>query len=249
MALLTDKVTIVNGASRGIGAAAARLFAAEGAKLVLAARSEGPLTALADELAATAVVADAASPDDAERVVQAALDTHGRLDAAFNNFGIGIPPKRLADVTPEEWDALYGINVRGSWLAARAQIPAMLASGGGALVFTSSVGGLLAGGGLGAYQTGKHALVGLVKALTYDYAASGIRACAIAPGSTRTEMIEDWASHTPGLIERLTQGNPMRRMADPSESAEAAAWLLSDRASYVTGVTLPVDGGLVAAPA
>jgi NAD(P)-dependent dehydrogenase (short-subunit alcohol dehydrogenase family) len=249
MALLTDKVTIVNGASRGIGAAAARLFSAEGAKLVLAARSEGPLQALADELGAVAVVADAASAGDARRVVQAALDAHGRVDAAFNNFGVGVPPKPLADVTEEEWDTLFAINVRGSWLAARAQIPAMLESGGGALVFTSSVGGLLAGGGLGAYQTGKHALVGLVKALTFDYAASGIRTNAIAPGSTRTEMIEDWASHAPGLIERLTESNPMRRMADPSESAEAAAWLLSDRASYVTGVTLPVDGGLVAAPA
>jgi NAD(P)-dependent dehydrogenase (short-subunit alcohol dehydrogenase family) len=246
--LLTDKVTIVNGASRGIGAAAARLFSAEGAKLVLAARSEGPLRELADELDAVAVVADAASPDDAGRVVQAALDAHGRLDAAFNNFGVGLAPKRLADVTLEEWDALYAINVRGSWLAARAQVPAMLKTGGGALAFTSSVGGLLAGGGLGAYQTGKHALVGLVKALTFDYAADGIRANAIAPGSTRTEMIEEWAGHAPGLIERLTQGNPMRRMADPSEAAEAAAWLLSDRASYVTGVTLPVDGGLVAAP-
>ncbi|HEY6888463.1 MAG TPA: SDR family oxidoreductase, partial [Solirubrobacter sp.] len=231
------------------GAAAARLFAAEGAKLVLAARSEGPLIALARELGAVAVVADAASPDDAARVVQAALDAHGRLDAAFNNFGIGLPPKRLAEVTLEEWDGIDAINVRGSWLAARAQIPAMLESGGGALVFTSSVGGLLAGGGLGAYQTGKHALVGLVKALTYDYAADGIRANAIAPGATRTEMIEDWAQHAPGLIERLTASNPMKRMADPAEAAEAAAWLLSDRASYVTGTTLPVDGGLVAAPA
>ncbi|MFC1411262.1 SDR family NAD(P)-dependent oxidoreductase [Streptacidiphilus sp. N1-12] len=253
MGLLDDKVTIITGAGRGIGAAAARLFAAEGALLVLTARTGSEVRRLAAQLRATggtavAVAADISTAEGAEAPVEAALKEYGRLDAAFDNAGSGPLPAPLADRTEADWDAVHSVNLRGSWLSLRAQLRAMTAAGrGGSIVVNSSVGGLLGGFGDGTQQAAKHGLIGLVRAATADYAAHGIRTNAIAPGVARTSATEDWFDAGPEFEAAVSRAVPLGRTARPTEIAEAAAWLLSDRASYVSGVVLPVDGGLTAA--
>lgn len=252
MSLLREKVVLITGASRGIGAASARLFAAEGARLVLGARSEGALNAVAAELAqggadvATAVV-DIRTAEGAERLVETAVARFGRLDAAFNNAAAGHPPPGpLAELDEAFWDDVHATNLRGVWLSMRAQIPALLASGGGAIVLNSSVGGLIGGVGDAAYQSSKHALTGLVRAATAEYAGRGVRVNAVAPNVTRTEGVAEFLDQQPQIEEAIVRQTPAGRLTAPDDVAHAAAWLLSDRASYITGTVLPVDGGLVA---
>ncbi|MFF2079971.1 SDR family NAD(P)-dependent oxidoreductase [Kitasatospora sp. NPDC058162] len=252
MGLLEDKVTIVTGAGRGIGATAARLFAREGALLVLAARSAPEVEALAAELRsdgarAVAVAADLTTADGAQRTVDAALEAFGRLDAAFDNAGNGLVPAPLAERTEAEWDDTHALNLRGNWLCLRAQLRAMAAAGrGGSVVLNSGVGALVGGFGDGAQQAAKHGLTGLVKAATADYARHGIRVNAVAPGVVRTPGTEAYFAAGPDFAALVARSTPLGRPGLEAEVAEAAAWLLSDRASYVAGVTLPVDGGITA---
>ncbi|MGV9268307.1 SDR family NAD(P)-dependent oxidoreductase [Kitasatospora sp. NPDC003701] len=252
MGLLDDKVTIITGAGRGIGAAAAELFAAEGALLVLAARTGHQVEAVAAGVRArggraVAVAADIATAEGADRVVRTALDTYGRLDAAFDNAGSGPLPLPLAERTEADWDAVHAVNLRGTWLCLRAQLRAMLTGGrGGAIVLCSSVGGLVGGFGDGTQQAAKHGLAGLVKAATADYARHGIRTNAIAPGVVRTPSVEPLFAAGPAFAAAVARFTPLGRPAGAVEIAQAAAWLLSDRSSYITGVTLPVDGGITA---
>ncbi|MBV2155249.1 SDR family NAD(P)-dependent oxidoreductase [Kitasatospora sp. SUK 42] len=252
MGLLDDKVTIVTGAGRGIGATAARLFAREGALLVLAARSGPEVAVLAEELCATgaeavAVAADLTTAEGAGRAVDAALKAYGRLDAAFDNAGNGLVPAPLAERSEAEWDDTHALNLRGTWLCLRAQLRAMAASGrGGAVVLNSGVGALVGGFGDGAQQAAKHGLTGLVKAATADYARHGIRVNAVAPGVVRTPGSEPYFAAGPEFAALVARSTPLGRPGLDVEVAEAAAWLLSDRASYVAGVTLPVDGGITA---
>ncbi|WP_018680342.1 SDR family NAD(P)-dependent oxidoreductase [Actinokineospora enzanensis] len=250
MTLLTDKVILITGASTGIGADAARLFAREGAQVVLTARSEGLLAELSDEITAAGgtashVAADVCNTDDVERVVKTVLERHGRLDGAFNNAGVGQASAKIADVDEEIFDHIFNVNVKGVWLAMRAEIRAMLEAGApGSIVNTSSVGGLRGGRTLGAYSASKHAVIGLSRSAAQDYGPDGIRVNVLAPGTTDTPMIAGWRER--GIIVHLDSVTPLRRSAQPIEVAEAAAWLLSDRASYVTGATFTVDGGMVA---
>ncbi|SHL21863.1 SDR family oxidoreductase [Actinacidiphila paucisporea] len=252
MGILEGKVTVVTGAGRGIGAAAARLFAAEGARLVLASRTGSEVAALAAELRAAgaeavAVTADITTAEGAERPVAAAIEAYGRLDAAFDNAGAGPVPAPLADRDEDTWDEVHALNLRGTWLCLRAQLRAMVAGGqGGAIVVNTGVGALVGGFGDGTQQAAKHGAIGLVKAATADYAAHGIRVNAIAPGVARTSATEAYFAPGPGFADAVGRATPLGRVAEAAEFAEAAAWLLSDRASYVTGVTLPVDGGLTA---
>lgn len=252
MGLLDDKVTIITGAGRGIGAAAARLFAREGALLVLAARTGPEVEALAAELRAdgapaVAVTADLTTAVGAERTVAAALSAFGRLDAAFDNAGSGPVPAPLAERGEDDWDEVHALNLRGSWLCLRAQLRVMAAGGrGGAVVLNSGVGALIGGFGDGVQQAAKHGLTGLVKAATADYAGHGIRVNAVAPGVVRTPATEGFFAAGPEFEETVARSTPLGRTARDTEIAEAAAWLLSDRASYVAGVTLPVDGGITA---
>ncbi|GAA2034275.1 SDR family oxidoreductase [Pseudokineococcus marinus] len=246
--LLTGKVVLVTGASRGIGAAAARLFAEEGAVVVLAARSTDALEGVVADVRAGGGVADAVTMDLADPVsIRAAVDRveqrHGRLDGAFNNGAAGQSPGPLDATSEDDIDRQYAVNFRGQWTAMTAEAELMRRSGGGAIVNTSSIGSRRANPHLPAYGAMKRALNSLTETAAVTWGAEGIRVNGLTPGGTATEMIDDWEAATPGIVDAITASTPLGRMAQPREVAEAAAWLLSDRASMVTGVSLPVDGG------
>ncbi|HWL55365.1 MAG TPA: SDR family oxidoreductase [Paracoccus sp. (in: a-proteobacteria)] len=244
MDLLKDKVAIVTGASSGIGRATALLFAAEGAALVLNARGEAALGEIAWEIAdmggrACHFAGDVADPATHTELVGLAVERYGRLDIAVNNAGIVGPMRPLAEIEPEDWHRVMATNLTGAYLGARAQIPAMIAGGGGAILFTSTFVGTSAGmPGMTAYGASKAGLMGLVKGITADYALQGIRANAIMPGGVDTpaagdQQQKEWAA---GL-------HAMKRIAEPVEIANAALFLASPMASFVTGTALFADGG------
>lgn len=245
--MLRGKVAIITGASSGIGAAAARIFAREGALTVIAARREKELGQVAEEITSSGgtvvpVVADVTVPDEVAALVRTAMDRFGQLDLAFNNAGTGVLGK-LAEVGEQDFDRIMDVNFRGVWLCMRTQIPAMLQTGGGAIVNNSAVGGLIGSPNLGPYGPSKHGVIGLTRAAAADYARDGVRVNAIAPGTAYTPLIDAWFDLVPGIEDKLIEGTPIGRIARPEEIGEAAAWLCSDRASYVTGAVLPVDGG------
>lgn len=244
MASLKDKVAIITGAASGIGRATALLFAAEGASVVLNARGGEALAPVVDAIRrdggrAEAIVGDVSLAETHERLVQAAIGKFGGLDMAINNAGTVGPVKPLADVTLEEWQHTLAANLTSAFLGARVQIPAMLERGSGALVFVSSFVGTSVGlPGMAAYAASKAGLMGLVKGITADYAAAGIRANALLPGGTDTAMAGDeaqkqWAA---GL-------HALKRIAAPVEIARAALFLAGPMSSFVAGSALFVDGG------
>ncbi|MFJ4012642.1 SDR family NAD(P)-dependent oxidoreductase [Streptomyces sp. NPDC090026] len=247
--LLTDRTVLITGASSGIGAAAARVFAREGAAVVVTARREERLAGLVDELRAQGaraayVVADVTRSEDAVRAVEFTVERFGTLNAAFNNAGYGAGRTPLHLMDDRVYDDIMDTNVRGVFNCLRPEIAAMLASGaGGSIVNTSSTGGLVATPVAAPYVVSKHAVIGLTKAAAAEYGAQGIRVNAIAPGTTRSEMVADWFAQNPDAEEMLHRATPQPRTAEPEEIAEAAAWLCSKRASFVTGSTLVVDGG------
>jgi NAD(P)-dependent dehydrogenase (short-subunit alcohol dehydrogenase family) len=247
--LLAGKAAFITGAGRGIGAAAARLFAREGARVLLAARTEAQLKAVTEEVRAAGgiadwVVCDLADAASVRAAVDRGVELYGRLDVAFNNGATSVPPGPMDQVLEADFDHIYAVNLRGPWLAMVAEVAAIRATAGtGAIVNNSSVGSLMGNPELPAYGAMKRALNSLTESAAITYGPEGIRVNAIAPGSTLTEMIRAWEAATPGVIEQLKAHTPLRRMADPEEIAQAAAWLLSDRSSHVTGTVLRVDGG------
>lgn len=248
--LLPGKVVLVTGASSGIGAAAAKVFAQEGATVVLAARREERLAELVAALRdggaeASYVVCDVSAAKDAARAVEFTVSTYGRLDAAFNNAGIGGDRTPLHLMSDDVYDSIMDANVRGLWNCLRHEIAAMLETGGGSIVNNSSVGGLVAIPTAAPYIASKHAVVGFTRAAADEYAKQGIRVNAVAPGTTRSEITADWFGRNPGLEDMVNSMTPQGRTAEPKEIAAAAAWLLSDRCPFLTGTVLPVDGGFV----
>lgn len=248
--LLPGKVVLVTGASSGIGAAAAKVFAQEGATVVLAARREERLAELVAVLRdggaeASYVVCDVSAAKDAARAVEFTVSTYGRLDAAFNNAGIGGDRTPLHLMSDDVYDSIMDANVRGLWNCLRHEIAAMLETGGGSIVNNSSVGGLVAIPTAAPYIASKHAVVGFTRAAADEYAKQGIRVNAVAPGTTRSEITADWFGRNPGLEDMVNSMTPQGRTAEPEEIAAAAAWLLSDRCPFLTGTVLPVDGGFV----
>ncbi|WP_305785722.1 SDR family NAD(P)-dependent oxidoreductase [Symbioplanes lichenis] len=246
--MLADKVILITGASRGIGAAAATLFAEEGATVVLASRNTGALDSVVKEIRATGGVADAVALDLADRTsIRAAVERvgelHGRLDGAFNNGATGQQPGPLDTTSEEDIDRQFAVNFRAHWTAMTAEAQLMRAHGGGAIVNTSSIGSRRANPALPAYGAMKRALNSITETAAVTWARDGIRVNGITPGGTATEMIEEWEAATPGIKEQINASSPLGRMATPREVAEVAAWLLSDRAAMVTGAIVPVDGG------
>ncbi|QEV17572.1 glucose 1-dehydrogenase [Streptomyces alboniger] len=250
--LLAGKVAFISGAGRGIGAAAARLFAEEGARVLLAARSEDQLRAVVEEIRAAGgvadhVVCDLADPASVRAAVGRAVELYGRLDVAFNNGATGQPPGPLDELSEADFDHVCAVNLKGPWVAMSAEVAAMRATAGrGAIVNTSSVGALMANPQLPVYGAVKRALNSLTASAAATYGPEGIRVNAVAPGTTLTELLFEWEERSPGTVDALNARTPLGRGAEPREIAEAAAWLLSDRASYVTGEVLRVDGGMLA---
>ena len=247
--LLDGKTIFITGASRGIGAAAAHLFSAEGASVVLAARNTAALERIVAEIheaggTAAAVSMDLADSAGIRAAVSRVHELHGRLDGAFNNGGVNqqqIGP--LDTTTDEDIDEQFVINFRAHWTAMKAEAALMRLNGGGAIVNTSSIGARRAVPPLPAYGAMKRALNSITETAAVTWAPEGIRVNGVMPGGTATEMMDEWEAKTPGVIAASSAASPIGRMATAREVAEVAAWLLSDRASAVTGAIVPVDGG------
>ncbi len=242
------KVAIVSGGGSGIGAETAKLLAAGGAAVVL---SDIDLTAaerVATEILdaggkAAAFKADVAKPEDAEATVEFAKETYGGLHLAFNNAGIVGPEKHVGELTPEGWQSVINVNLNGVFYAMRCQIPAILASGGGAIVNTSSIAGFIGIANLSAYCASKHGVAGLTKSASIEYGKQGIRINSIHPGYVLTPLIAQWTDTE--LKSALEGMHPIGRLGEPREIAEVACFLLSDKASFMSGSQVVVDGGFL----
>jgi len=248
MELLKDKSIIVTGASSGIGAAAALLFAAEGASVVLGARRSAELAALAGTInqgngRAVVLAGDVRDEGYADALVDLALTEFDQLDGAFNNAGIVGEMRPIPDMRVGNWNDIIATNLTSAFLAAKAQIPAMKKRGRGSIVFTSSFVGFSNGGlpGMGAYAASKAGLIGLMQSLASDHATDGIRVNALLPGGTITPAAGEG---DPAALEFIASLHPMKRMAAPEEIAQAALFLLSDRSSFMTGSPVIADGGM-----
>jgi NAD(P)-dependent dehydrogenase (short-subunit alcohol dehydrogenase family) len=244
----TGKVVLVAGASRGIGADTARAFARDGYAVVLGARDHEALAGVAADIEqrggrAVAAVTDVGDADSMRALVDLAVSTYGRLDAAFNNATDGPMPGPLADLDPDEFDRGIRTNVRGTFLGMKYEIPAMLDSGGGAIVNMASVAGVRAMTNLAAYVAGKGGIIGLTEVAALDYANRNIRVNVVAPGPILTYHLEQAGPQARRLA---GQSVPMGRVGTTDEVADVVLWLCSERSSFVTGATVPIDGGQLA---
>jgi NAD(P)-dependent dehydrogenase (short-subunit alcohol dehydrogenase family) len=245
------KVAIVTGASSGIGEAVALAFAREGAKVVVAARREDRGQRVVEQIGALGseglfVKTDVAVGTEVERLVDRTLERFGRLDCAVNNAGIAGPVNvPVADIEESDWDAVMNTNLRAVWLCMKHEIRAMLKSGKGAIVNVASVYGYQASDmGHAPYCTSKHGVIGLSKSAATDYGQQGIRVNVVAPGFTRSEIVDPYLEGAPKLMKiLLSRYSGMNRVGEADETAEAIAWLCSDGARFVNGAVLPVDGG------
>lgn len=249
MGILANKTAIITGASSGIGYETAKLFAQEGASLVLVARRRERLQAVVDGIIAAggkavALVGDVQDESIARKGVELAIEHFGGLDIAFNNAATLGAAGDVADIRAEDWHETINTNLSSAFFGAKYQVPAMLARGAGSLIFTSSIAGHAIGlPGMLAYCTSKAGLVGLARSLAVDYGTRGLRVNALMPGGTDTEMGAASAA-TPEARAFVESIHVLKRLAQPLEIAKAVLFLASDASSFVTGTTFFVDGGV-----
>lgn len=247
---LAGKVAIVSGGGTGIGAATARLFAREGASVVVTGRRAEPIQSVAAEIAGVAVAGDISDPARATDAVEAAVSTYGGLDIVVANAGIGLGGS-AAETTDEQWRQTIAVNLTGQFCLIRAALPRLIERGGGAIVLVSSVGAIVGGTDSASYTASKTALLGLMRSVAVDYGPLGVRANAILPGWVQTPMADramdelaarDGLSREQAYVE-VTSSVPLRRAATPDEIAACCAFLASDESSFITGAALVADGG------
>jgi NAD(P)-dependent dehydrogenase (short-subunit alcohol dehydrogenase family) len=248
---LKNKVAIITGAASGIGRAAAELFAGEGAIIIAADVIDEAGQGLADELSRTQrtcsyVHADVSKESDVEAMVHVALAQYGRLDVLFNNAGIEGEQAPTADAALDNWERVMGINLRGVFLGCKYGIQAMLRSGGGAIVNNASVAGLVGFAGIPAYAASKGGVVQLTRTAALEYATQGVRVNCVCPGVIDTPMVQRFTHGDPTATAQMAAMEPVGRMGQAREVAQLALFLASERASFITGAVIPVDGGYVA---
>ena len=252
MGRLTGKIAFVTGGARGIGRAVVEKFAAEGAEVTFADVDEDAGRNTARDLAAACerapafVRADITSDGDVRAAIGGVLDRHGAVDILVNNAGINAYFDATA-MTEAEWDRVFAVDLKGAWLCAKHALPAMKAARRGSIVNIASIHATLTIAGMFPYAAAKSGLVGLTRSLALEYGPLGIRANAIAPGYTRTRLVEEWMARQPDPVEterRTLTNHPLRRIATPAEVANVVAFVASDEASAITGATLAVDCGL-----
>jgi 3alpha(or 20beta)-hydroxysteroid dehydrogenase len=247
---LTGKVALVTGAARGQGEAIARLFVAEGARVLVTDVLDEQGRAVAADLAPAAAWAplDVTDPEAWQRAVRECVDRFGRLDILVNNAGIGIPPVPIENETLEGHRRTLDVNLTGVWLGMRAVIPQMTAQHSGSIVNTSSIDGLAGTAGMASYAASKFAVTGLTRTTALEMGRHGIRVNSVHPGVIETPMLDDAPPDIRAKLDRMMARQPSARMGTSREVALAVLFLASDEASYCTGASLPVDGGHLAGP-
>jgi NAD(P)-dependent dehydrogenase (short-subunit alcohol dehydrogenase family) len=250
--LVAGKTALVTGAASGIGRATARALAREGAAVLVADLDLPGAERVVAEIAeaggaARAARCDVTRADEVDAMVRAALDAFGgRLDCAVNNAGITAPGGLVHQIAPADWERQLAVNLTGGYLCLRAELPVMRAQRAGAIVNVASGAGLVGTPGLAHYCASKHGLLGLTKTAAIENAALGVRVNALCPGSTDTPMLREAMDRSEATRKLILSSIPSGRLGTPEEVAEAAVWLCSDRASYVSGQSLLVDGCAVA---
>ena len=247
---MKGKVALITGGTAGIGRETALAFAREGAQVAISGRREkegGEVVAEIKALGGAAIFikTDITQEAEVKAMVEKTVEAFGRLDYAFNNAGVEQSYAPTTEQTAELYDHVMNTNVKGVWLSQKYEIAALLASGGGAIVNNASVAGLIGMAGVGIYVASKHAVIGLTKATALEYARRGIRVNAVAPAAIETRMISDFAK-TEELQKKMASMHPIGRIGKPTEIAEAVVFLCSDKASFITGETLAIDGGWTA---
>ena len=249
---LQEKIALVTGAGSGIGRATSLVLAREGATIAVcdidANSGEETLSTIKDMGGNGMFVhADVSRAADVEAMIGSVVEAYGRVDCAYNNAGIeGNVTRRLHEYPEDTFDRLMEINVKGVWLCLKYEIPQMLNQGGGVIVNTASVAGLVGSKQLSAYSASKHAVVGLTKSSALEYAGDGIRVNAVCPGIIDTPMMDRLTTGQEDYAAAIPYRQPIGRLGTPEEIAEAVAWLCSDAASLVTGLAMAIDGALTA---
>ena len=246
-----DQVALVTGASSGMGLATARAFAESGASVVLADVNTDALTSAVEalksaRLEAIGVTCDVSDEAQVEALIRRAIEAYGRLDMAFNNAGIMVPPNDAADEPAELFDRVQAINLRGVWTCMKHELKQMREQGSGAIVNCSSLGGLVGLPGRAAYHASKHGVIGLTRSAALEYAPRGVRINAICPGTIATPMVTNMLDKGELDMAVALANQPIGRLGQAEEIAASVLWLCSPGASFVVGVALPVDGGYTA---
>lgn len=242
------KVALVTGATSGIGRATAVAFGKAGANVAITGRRETEGLETVELINAAGgkglfIKADAALEADAKRMVEETVAAFGRLDFAFNNAGVEQTMTPLTEQTEADYDRIMDTNVKGVWLSLKYEIPAILKSGGGAIVNNASVAGVIGVPGIPIYIASKHAVIGLTKSVALEYAKQNVRVNAVNPGPIATELFENFRRSNPESVAQIIASVPQGRVGTPDEIADAVLWLCSPGAAYVTGQNISIDGG------